>query len=138
MTPAVILEDGSILPGGPDAPSPYMCKFCGKQFEFPSALRKHVVVHTREKPYTCDYCGLGFSQKSSLPKHKKSSCKALKDMIKVEDKGVKASLSLLDKTGEDGSRSNKSFYEEPTAALSQLEMDQSRNGQEGSESNKRL
>ena len=33
--------------GCPGSIPKYWCKFCGKSFEFPSALRKHIVVHTR-------------------------------------------------------------------------------------------
>ncbi len=36
-----------LRPGCPGSIPKYWCKFCGKSFEFPSALRKHIVVHTR-------------------------------------------------------------------------------------------
>ncbi|BFF93997.1 zinc finger protein 98-like [Drosophila madeirensis] len=46
------------------------CETCGKQFGKPTFLRRHQVVHTKEKSYACDACSLCFSQQSSLQRHK--------------------------------------------------------------------
>ncbi|XP_022223123.1 zinc finger protein 569-like [Drosophila obscura] len=47
------------------------CKTCGKQFAKPTFLRRHQVVHTKEKSYVCEACLLSFSQQSSLQRHKR-------------------------------------------------------------------
>ncbi|XP_015036874.2 zinc finger protein 888-like isoform X2 [Drosophila pseudoobscura] len=47
------------------------CNTCGKQFAKPTFLRRHQVVHTKEKSYACETCSLCFSQQSSLQRHKR-------------------------------------------------------------------
>ncbi|KAH8276777.1 hypothetical protein KR026_000614 [Drosophila bipectinata] len=49
------------------------CDACGKQFTKPTFLRRHQVVHTKEKQFACDYCLRSFSQLSSLQRHKRSN-----------------------------------------------------------------
>lgn len=46
-----------------------VCKYCGKIFNFHSALLRHSHVHTRSKPHKCDVCGKGFSQQYFLSVH---------------------------------------------------------------------
>ncbi|XP_077982119.1 zinc finger protein 236-like isoform X1 [Glandiceps talaboti] len=48
---------------------PYKCEDCGKAFNQKGALQVHMVKHTGEKPYICEYCPGAFSQKGNLRAH---------------------------------------------------------------------
>ncbi|XP_035913186.1 zinc finger protein 2-like [Anopheles stephensi] len=46
-----------------------LCTICGKWFLDQYFLRRHQLVHTKQKPYQCDKCFKSFTQKNSLSKH---------------------------------------------------------------------
>ena len=47
------------------------CDTCGKQFDRPSLLKRHIRTHTGERPHVCDICSKGFSTSSSLNTHRR-------------------------------------------------------------------
>ena len=49
----------------------WSCAVCGKRFDRPSLLQRHVRTHTGEKPHACDLCDKAFSTSSSLNTHRR-------------------------------------------------------------------
>ncbi|ROT67183.1 hypothetical protein C7M84_014743 [Penaeus vannamei] len=48
------------------------CGVCGKNYHFPSELRRHVrIVHENERSFVCDVCGKAFKVSSQLVYHRR-------------------------------------------------------------------
>ena len=53
--------------GRQSQPKSLSCEHCGKTFQYPSTLDKHVACHT--KPFSCGFCTEAFSRKGYLKIH---------------------------------------------------------------------
>jgi len=47
----------------------YQCGICLKQFRDNSKLKRHSLVHTKEKPFSCELCGGKFTRLENLRNH---------------------------------------------------------------------
>ncbi|XP_060582025.1 zinc finger protein 121-like [Ruditapes philippinarum] len=47
----------------------FSCKICGKCFEFPKLLQRHLKTHSDVKRYLCTFCGKGFNDTFDLKRH---------------------------------------------------------------------
>eukprot|EP00106_Octopus_bimaculoides_P013578 XP_014781020.1 PREDICTED: zinc finger protein 236-like [Octopus bimaculoides] len=48
---------------------PFRCSMCDKSFNQKGALQIHMTKHTGERPHTCEFCSATFSQKGNLRAH---------------------------------------------------------------------
>lgn len=54
-----------------ERPRPYRCDLCGKCYPSPQVLEVHHRTHTGERPYRCQFCGRRFNQQSHLNDHER-------------------------------------------------------------------
>ncbi|OON15785.1 zinc finger, C2H2 type, partial [Opisthorchis viverrini] len=50
-------------------PKTYECTDCKQRFLRPAELKRHSVVHTRERPFVCTLCGNEYSRSDNLKRH---------------------------------------------------------------------
>lgn len=54
-----------------DRPRPYRCDLCGKCYSYAQVLEVHRRTHTGERPYHCKFCGRRFNQNGHLKEHER-------------------------------------------------------------------
>jgi uncharacterized Zn-finger protein len=52
-------------------PRPCVCEVCGMGFWFPSKLKTHQLVHTRDRRFSCEICNASFTYATSLRVHRR-------------------------------------------------------------------
>ncbi|GAA47809.1 KRAB domain-containing zinc finger protein [Clonorchis sinensis] len=57
---------------GRAAPLNYVCELCQLCFLYPSQLKRHSVVHTKEHPFVCELCGRRYTQSGALRAHQRN------------------------------------------------------------------
>ncbi|KAL9974065.1 hypothetical protein ACROYT_G011063 [Oculina patagonica] len=67
-------QEGAGLEGAPlakKAAASYECRTCERTFSRKDNLKRHILVHTREKPHVCPLCNKRFARPGDLKRHKK-------------------------------------------------------------------
>ena len=66
---------------------------CGKTFKFKSEMKRHIVIHLKQRPYVCKFshCGKSFKRSDALNNHLKAHTNKIQFKCKVE--GCHAQLS---------------------------------------------
>ena len=69
----------------------FNCIFCFKKFGTNSALKKHIIKHTKEKKFRCKFVGCGkcFTEKRNMEKHYKRHIQSMgQNTNKVKEKKI--------------------------------------------------
>ena len=68
---------------------PYKCKYCGKSYNYPSELKRHEPVHTRQPNFKCQHCGRCFFHTGTLKQHEKMHARVAERHQQEQDTGIK-------------------------------------------------
>lgn len=63
------ISSSSSSSSGDSENNDYTCDLCGKRFDKPSGLARHVETHSKEKKYHCRICDRWFRESRHLAKH---------------------------------------------------------------------
>ena len=59
------------------------CQYCHKKFKFEPNLKRHSLVHTKEKPFSCKVCHKDFNQMANLKRHNLTHTKEQKFICNI-------------------------------------------------------
>ena len=65
-------------------PKPYLCIECGQSYAYKGALKKHNVIHLKEKLFSCPICDKLFLEEKRLTEHSKIHPKFKYSCIKCD------------------------------------------------------
>jgi len=64
-----VSENYTSLPSVKHSMNRHACNICEKSFRWPSALVRHLQIHSGDKPFKCSQCDKSFTQKRTLNEH---------------------------------------------------------------------
>ena len=73
----------------------FQCEVCSSRFRCESELKRHLVVHTKEKPFACESCDLQYGTSSNLKRHIRTIHSELVKPIETEKKNLQTNNDVL-------------------------------------------
>ena len=73
----------------------FQCEVCSREFRYNCELKRHFVVHTKEKPFACESCDLQYGTSSNLKRHIRTIHSELVKPIETEKKNLQTNNDVL-------------------------------------------